>query len=261
MVTDVSTFLGNYPYRHLERTRPDALLRHMDRLGIERAWVGYIPAFLYRDPRGANAQLVGAVSAFRERLLPIPTVHPGQPAWEQDLNEALECGAPAVRIYPQYQGLDAAGDEVRVLAAAAAQAGLAVVLTVRFEDVRQRHPLDIAADLQPSAVRALARTDGELRLVVTGAGRHFVEEVHFGLTPAEAQRVLWDFAWIWGPPEDHLARLLDAVGFDRFALGTWMPFRIPDAVFAKLDLLELEPAERAALLGGNLEGWLRAHTA
>ena len=34
-----------------------------------------------------------------------------------------------------------------------------------------------------------------------------IEEVHWGLTPAEQMRVLWDISWIWGPPEDHLAKL------------------------------------------------------
>jgi hypothetical protein len=35
-----------------------------------------------------------------------------------------------------------------------------------------------------------------------------------------------------------------------------MPLRIPDTPFARLDLLDLSPAERAALLGGNLNAFL-----
>ncbi|MFQ6045828.1 MAG: amidohydrolase family protein [Gemmatimonadales bacterium] len=258
MVTDVSAFVGGYPYRHVEPADPDSLLRHMERMGIERAWVGYLPAFLYRDPRAGNRSLARVLSPHADRLAPIPTLNPGLPGWQQDLNEALAHGAPAVRLYPQHQGLDPVGDQVRVASVAAAAGGLSVVLTVKFEDRRQRHPLDTAPDLPPSAVRALARSDPDLRLIVTGAERDFVEEVHFGLTPDEAARILWDFAWVWGPPEDHLAHLLDVVGVERFTLGTWMPLRIPDAVFAKLDLLDLNAADRKALLGGNLERWLSA---
>jgi predicted TIM-barrel fold metal-dependent hydrolase len=146
---------------------------------------------------------------------------------------------------------------MRVAVAAAASAGLVIVLTVQFEDARQRHPLDAAVELPASAVRALTRSDPDARILVTHAERHFIEEVHFGLTPDEARQVLWEISWIWGPPEDHLALLLETIGLDRFTLGTGMPLRIADNVFAKVDLLDCGSEVRASLLGKNLERWLR----
>jgi predicted TIM-barrel fold metal-dependent hydrolase len=91
--------------------------------------------------------------------------------------------------------------------------------------------------------------------VVTQADRAFIEEVHFGLTPEEAARVLWDVSWVWGPPIDDLRLLLETIGADRFVLGTGMPLRIPDAAFARLDLEDLSDAARRAVLGGNLARW------
>jgi predicted TIM-barrel fold metal-dependent hydrolase len=79
--------------------------------------------------------------------------------------------------------------------------------------------------------------------------------VHFGSTPGEAARLLWDFSWIWGPPENHFEALLQTVGVERFTLGTGMPLRIPDAAFAKLDLLGISDEQRTLVLGGNLERW------
>jgi hypothetical protein len=184
-------------------------------------------------------------------------VHPGLPRWENDLAAAVAAGSPAVRAYPNVQGLDSAGVEMSGLVAAAAEAGAAVVLTVRFEDARQRHPLDRCGELPAAAVRQLARGPSRTRLLVTHADRAFVEEVHFGLTPEEARRVLWDVSWIWGPPEDHLALLLETVGDTRFAFGTGAPLRIPDGAVAKLDLLDA-PADRLArLTHGNLREWLK----
>jgi len=61
-------------------------------------------------------------------------------------------------------------------------------------------------------VRALIRSDADVRLLITHADRAFIEEVHFGSTPEEARRIWWDICWIWGPPEDHLATLLDTIG-------------------------------------------------
>ena len=254
-VTDVAAFVGEYPYRELTHSSADWLIRQMDRVGIERAWVGYLPTLLHRDPAPSNARLHQEIASYPARLAAVPVVHPGLPRWEQDLNAAIEAGAPAVRAYPGYYALDACGPEMRVLAAAAAAAGLPIILTVKIEDLRQRHPLDVGTDLAASAVRNLMRSDSELRLLVTHADRSFVEEVHFGLTPRESERLLWDFSWIWGPPENHLALLLTTVGIERFTLGTGMPLRIPDSALAKLDLLDIADSERSKLLGGNLESW------
>ncbi len=257
MITDVSTFIGAYPYRYLPRSSPEDLLAEMDRQGIAEAWVGHIPSFLYKDPAPGTAQLLESLRSAGERMRPVPTIHPGLPGWRRDLEGAKAVSAPAVRVYPMHQGLSPEGGAVRDLVVSAGELGLAVVLTVRFEDVRQRHPLDTVPDLPASAVRALARADERVRILVTSAGRAFLEEVHFGLTDAEASRVLWDIAWLWGPPENELRKLVTTVGADRFAFGTGMPLRIPDAVPAKLDLADLPPEDRAAIESGNVVRWLQ----
>ena len=63
--------------------------------------------------------------------------------------------------------------------------------------------------------------------------------------------MLWDICWIWGPPEDHLATLLQTVGIERFVFGTGQPLRIPENSVAKLDLLDLAPAHRSAIESDN----------
>jgi hypothetical protein len=247
--------LGQYPFRHLEHARSAHwLLGQMDRLRIDCAWVGHLSAFLYKDPAPGNAALERFVAPHGDRLVALPTVRPGRPGLQQELERASGAGAPAVRLYPQHQD-DAGGAAALDAVVAAGTAGLAVVLTVRIEDVRQRHHLDSAADLSPAIVRALARSDEGVRILVANAERSFVEEVHFGLTPQEARRVLWDVTWLWGPPEDHLSLLLQTVGWERFTLGTGMALRIPDAAFARLDLLDVSDAVRQGILGGNLAGW------
>jgi predicted TIM-barrel fold metal-dependent hydrolase len=257
---DVSAWVGPYPYRHVKDTSATWLLRHMDRLGIERAWVALLPALLYREPAAATPELLEALKGHRDRLIPIPALHPGLPGWEEDLNEVTAMEAPAVRVHPTYLGLDPAGGEMRVLAAAAAAAGVPLLLQVRLEDGRQRHPLDRAEELSPAAVRALIRCDPQLKLLVSHAERSFIEEVHWGLTPEESSRIVWDIAWVWGPPEDHLALLIETMGIERFVLGTGMPLRIPDTPFARLDLLKISEAQRGHILSGNLEKWLRTHS-
>jgi hypothetical protein len=126
---------------------------------------------------------------------------------------------------------------MRRLALACGEAGVPLLLTVRFEDLRQRSPLDVAGDLTGPHLRALARAGERVRLVVTGAGKELLEETHWGLTPDEQRRIHWDFAWIWGPPEDHFAHLLRTIGAERFVYGTHWPLRLTQNSRANLELL------------------------
>jgi uncharacterized protein len=250
MRTDVNAFLGSYPYRRVPGTSPEALLEAMDRTGIDEAWVSHLPGIFWRDPAAGNGWLLETTRA-HPRLRPVLAVHPEVAGWESVLRAAAEVGAPAVRCDPTYYGIGVAGPSMRALAAACGRAGVALMLAVRLEDGRQRHPNDHAAELPAAGVRALVRSDAAVHLVVTHADRPFIEEVHFGSTSEEARRLWWDICWIWGPPEDHLETLLRTVGAARFLFGTGQPLRIPENAGAKLDLLDLDPADREAIESGN----------
>jgi hypothetical protein len=240
---DVNTLIGPYPFRFVPHPDADVLDRVLEREQLTGAWVGHLPSAFYRDPAAGNAQLYTALQSFGTRLRPVPTIRPDWPDWEKSLQVAHDAGAAAVRAYPQLWQLGPDDSRMAALAIACGDRRLALILTVRFEDLRQRHPLDVAGDLQPAAVRALARAGKGVRIIVTAAGRDFIEEVHWGLTPDEQQRVFWDFSWVWGPPEDHLAKLFRTVGSQRFVFGTQWPLRLTQNPRANLDLLPADVAD------------------
>lgn len=247
---DVNVFLGAYPWRRLPGTSPAGLLQAMDRAGIEHAWVSHLPGLFWKDPTEGNPWLYETVAA-QPRFRAVATVHPGLPGWEDDLAGAVAAGAVAVRADPGYLGLAPAGAEMLALVRAAGAAGMPLLAAVRLEDGRGRHPLDVAPELAPWMVRQWIRASESVRLVVTHAERSFIEEVHHGSTPAEAGRLWWDISWVWGPPEDHLAHLLATIGPARFLFGTGQPLRLAEVAGARLDLLELDPAARAAITQDN----------
>ena len=236
---DVAAYVGSYPFRHLPHPDPDVLVRVLERERLAGAWVGYLPSVWQRDPAPGNTALFAALEPY-PTLRPAPIVRPDWPRWEHTLEEALDRGAAAIRAYPMHWGMGPYDPSMRELALACGAVGVPLVLTTRFEDLRQRSPLDVASDLTAAHVRALARADASVRLVVTGAGREMLEETHWGLTPAEQGRVHWDFAWIWGPPEDHLAHLFRTVGAERFVYGTHWPLRLTQNPRANLELLPAE---------------------
>lgn len=251
MRVDVNAFLGHYPYRRAPGGSPEALLQAMDRTGIDQAWISNLSAIFWKAPTEGNPMLYDWAERER-RFRPVPAVHPGVPGWEAVVRDAVDRRAPCVRADPAFYGIAPAGSEMRSLTAACGEAGVPLLMAVRLEDGRQRHPTDRAAELDPATIRALIRSDPRVRLIITHADREGIEQVHFGSTPEEAARILWDISWIWGPPEDHLELLLGTVGIERFTFGTGMPLRIPENGVAKLDLLNLSQDDRKRLEHANL---------
>jgi predicted TIM-barrel fold metal-dependent hydrolase len=254
-VIDVNTLIGPYPFRQVPHPEAEILDRVVERDGLEGAWVGHLPSAWHRDPSPGNADLFKALERF-PRLKPVATIRPDWPEWETALRNARSTGAVAIRAYPQQWGMAPGDATMHNLAIAAGELSLPLILTVRFEDLRQRHSLDVAGDLTAAAIRQLARSGEQVRLIVTAAGREMIEEVHWGLTPAEQRRVLWDISWIWGPPEDHLAKLFRTIGSSRFVYGTQWPMRLTQTPRANLDLLpddlgNAELADPRLLFGSN----------
>lgn len=244
---DVNAHIGAYPWRAVPHPEPAVLARVLAREGIARAWVGHLPSAFWRDPAPGNAELYAALAPF-DTLDPAPCIRPDWPGWERALAEACDRGAPALRVYPTLWGMAPGDGALTALAHAAAAAGCALVLSVRFEDSRQRHPLDVAPDLTPAHVRALARAT-RAALVVVNAGREFIQEVAWSLTVEERARVWFDFSWVWGPPEDHFATLVRTLGADRFVYGTGWPLRLTQNARANLDLLPRALREAVVTVG------------
>ncbi|MGQ0650318.1 MAG: hypothetical protein ACT4P7_22485 [Gemmatimonadaceae bacterium] len=235
---DLNTFVGPYPFRHIPHPEPEVLLRVLAREGLSGAWVGHLPSAFHRDPSHGNEELFAAVRVDPNRLFATPCIRPDWPDWERSMRIAVERGAVAIRAYPQVWGFAPGDARLRALASACADAARPLILTVRFEDLRQRHSLDVAGDLTGAHIRELARAGTAARIVVTAAGRDVIEEAHWGLTPSERELLFWDISWLWGPPVDELSHLFRTIGASRFVFGSMWPLRLIQTPRANLALLE-----------------------
>lgn len=235
---DVTAWIGGYPFRDVPHPDPEILVQVLDREGFAGAWVGHLPGAFHRDPVPSNRALYAAVRPFTGVLLPTPIVRPDWPGWTDMLRDAVSAGAPAVRAYPAQWGIGPGHPAMAELACACGEAGVALHVTLRFEDLRQRHPMDTVGDVPAATLRGLARlARSRCHVVVAGAGREIIEETHWGLTPSEQQRVFYDFGWVWGPPEDHFAHLVHTIGAERLAWSSWWPLRLAQQSRALVDLL------------------------
>jgi hypothetical protein len=234
---DVSTWIGPYPFRDVPHPEPEVLVRVLQRERVRRAWVGWLPSAWHRDPAPGNRRLMEALAPHRAVLDPAVAVRPDWPHWTRELAIGLDGGATSVRVYPAQWGLGPGHPALVRLAGACAEAAVPLHVTVRVEDLRQRHAMDAVGDVPAATVRALARAGTGARLVVSGAGREFIEEVWWGLTPDERALISFDFGWVWGPPEDHFAALVRTIGDAPFVLGTQWPLRLVQQSRALLALL------------------------
>jgi len=246
MRIDVNAAIGRFPFRAHPAGTADQLADAMAANGIDEAWVSNLSAVHWRDPSAGNAELFEQLGP-HPSLRPVPSLNPGFPGVAQVLDEAVAAGAVALRVDPTVAGVDPTGRAMIDLAAAAGERSLPLLLTVKLEDVRQRHPSDRAPALDPSMVRALVRAAPRARFLIVAADRGFVEQVHWGSTVAEAERILWEISWIWGPPEDDLDHLVRSIGAERFCFGTGYPLRIVESSGVKLELTPLTPAQRARI--------------
>jgi hypothetical protein len=245
---DVTAWVGAYPFREVPHPEPATLVQVLAREGFGGAWVGSLPGAFHRDPLPANQALYRALAPHRAWLHPVPIVRPDWPHWERQLVAAVAEGAPAVCVHPTRWGLGDGHPAVDELARACGEAGVVIHCPVRFEDLRQRHRMDTAGDLSAAFLRGLLRgAGGRAGVVVAGAGRELIEEVWWGLTPVEQQRVWFDFHWVWGPPEDQFAHLVETVGPGRLAWSSWWPLRLVQQAGALVDLLPAATRRRLAV--------------
>ncbi len=248
---DVSAWIGPYPFRDVPHPDPDVLVRVLAREQVARAWVGWLPSMWHRDPASGNDRLLESIAPHRSVLDPAPAVRPDWPGWERELSRQLDSGAASIRCYPAQWGLGPGDPHLTRLAHACAAARVPLHLTVRVEDLRQRHRLDSAGDVPIATIRSLARTGTGCAVVISGGAREFVEQAWWGLTEDERAHLWFDFGWVWGPPEEHFRHLVQTVGWRPFVLGTQWPMRLVQQSRALMSLLPstLQPREPLAVPG------------
>ena len=139
-IVDANAFLGRWPFRKLEY-HADDLLGLMDEKGVDRALVSSMGAVLYRNVQHGNRELRAAVEGHEDRLLPVATINPSYPGWEDDLAECLdEFDMRAVKLLPAYHDYDPNHPAAKDLLERCADRNVPVILGATLEDHRGRHP-------------------------------------------------------------------------------------------------------------------------
>lgn len=257
---DANSYIGEWPARRLNGSPPpprDALagqrLALMDQLGIRRAAVSLLDGVFLKDSGTANQELHQLVDGHSDRLLPVYTLNPAFPAWEEHLEACtgsfgLRPGTGAIRLYPAYHGYSMDAPEIAPCLERLAALDLPAVLPVQLEDARMQHPAMQVPDLPPAGVaRLIGRLLG-IRWMVVAATSAQITAIAAQL-PAEA-RVWFDLSRVQGP-FDALRLLRERVGIRRVLFGTNLPLHIAESPILEVADARLSPEEDTAVRFGN----------
>ncbi|MDA0336067.1 MAG: hypothetical protein O2782_12940 [bacterium] len=175
----------------------------------------------------ANAG-VYAVAAADERVLAAPLLDPTLPTWIEQVQVAVDVGAPLVRWLPAYSGfaLQSADEWARIVT----EAQRILWVQTRLEDPRRQHPLGVVPDVDAAAVIDLARRHPDLAVVLGGATWKTVLD----LAPAilSLPHCYADTSMVDGV--DSALRLIDAGLETRLLYGSHAPLFMPLGAMARI---------------------------
>ena len=261
---DLNAWLGTWPFRHLRDSDPAGLMARLQRAGIQRAAVSQIEAALHRNVQPANEQLAISVEPFADRLLPMATINPLFPHWEQDLRRCHEdLGMKGVRLFPCYHDYAANSAQAIAVATACAERSLPLFLPHRLEDSRQRHWMDPGQTVDLGQVADLISAVPEATVVITNARGVLKSAVwkredlrdrtwYFDLSLSEVHYKLHSNV----SSMRDLADFIDAGGASHLVFGTHAPFSYPSAARVKAAVLPVDEPTRLEICAGRAETML-----
>lgn len=165
MVVDTNVHLFSWPFRRLKYERTADLVTKLQRHRIGQAWAGSFEALLAKDVNAANARLAEECRKYVDFLVPIGSVNPAWPDWEEDLRRCHEVHRMrGIRLYPRYQAFPLNAPAFARLLHLAAERGLLIQIALELEDPRVHHPVLHLPPIDYTALAAAVRSVPQARV-------------------------------------------------------------------------------------------------
>jgi predicted TIM-barrel fold metal-dependent hydrolase len=172
-IIDCNVHLFQWPFRRLKYDRTEALVARLRRHRVTQAWAGSFEAVLQKRLDEVNRRLAEECRTHGDDLLiPIGSVNPAWPDWEEDLGRCHEqYGMRGVRLYPAYHGYTLDNPQLVRLLAAAAKRSMLVQIALRMEDERVHHPaIDVGSVKTAALAEALQKSPETKVQLINSAG-------------------------------------------------------------------------------------------
>ncbi len=252
---DISTYVGNWPFRPLPGATLTELCPRLCSEGIRIALVSPIEGIFYDEPHIANEKLFNEIKEFSHEqsediisLLPVAVLNPDLPNWKKNLIICHEkYKVSAIKIYPNYHQYDICDSESQSLAGLSGEMNLPIIVQLRVQDIRAQKPLFSVPDINISSVIEFARKIPETKIIIGG--------IKWGEAQSFAEHIIrLENIWIDISNIEYmnvLRRLIGIYGTRQLLFGTHAPFFVIRSAILKLKEAELNASELSAVTRDN----------
>ena len=247
-IIDTNISLFRWPFRRLPLDDPDALVMKLRVLGIAQAWAGSFEGILHRDIAGVNKRLADACRN-RAELVPIGSINPELPDWEDDLRRCTEeHNMPGIRLHPNYHGYTLDDPRFRHLVELTTAAERFIQIAATMEDTRTQHALVHVPDVDLAPLTKLMNDIPGARVQILNHNLRSPLRQQLGETPG----MFFDTSRVDGT--DGVPQLVHSVATGRVLFGSHAPFLIPEAALIRVHESDvLDEASLRAVLSENAE--------
>ena len=247
-IIDTNVSLFHWPFRRLPLDETAKLVKKLRSLGITSAWAGSFEGVLHRDVAGVNQRLAEECKKHPE-LIPIGSVNPLLPDWQEDLRRCVETHhMPGVRLHPNYHGYTLADPRFAELLERAAKALCFVQLAAVMEDTRTQYPLLQVPDVDLAPLPGVMNRIKGAKVQILGDRPRSPLFSELAKTPG----LYFDTARVEGT--DGVPTLVKSLPRGRVLFGTHAPFLIPEAALIRVhESSLLDEAALKAVLSKNAE--------
>lgn len=218
---------------------PEKIVGLLDEAGIDQAVI-----MTYTDLPGLNPDaldyIVGAASAFPERLIPFIRVNPNYPDEVPELIErAFARGIRGVKLHPTTTLAHPTGEPTLSVLRQAAQAGFPVLFHCGDDPYTTPQTLGLAAEFVPECAIVFGHMGGYFHVIdaIDAAARY--PNVYLETSAM--------------PYPDLIRRAVEEIGADRVIFGSDGPGCNPRLELLKITSLGLAPEQEHAILVGNAQ--------
>jgi len=205
--THLHAYDGGFPPGAFEPVTPAAMLRVMDKYGVESAWISSLSS-LVKDPVAGNKRLYDFCKESPDRFRPFYSFNPNLPLGEM-MDEVRRCkevyGARGIKLHPWLTGFSVSTEEMYTLSGLCAELDLPIL----FHDGTPPY-------CSPLQIASLGELHKDLRIIMGHAG---IADMHFDVIRAAQQNPNIYLGFCCTPLGD-IEDIVSKIDNDRLFFGT-----------------------------------------
>ena len=254
MLLDMNAYVGHWPFKQLQYNTCDALLKRMNKFGVDVSVIANLNGIFYKNTQSANEELYEEIKSnrrFRDSFIPFAIINPIYAGWKQDIDICADkMGMKGIRLYPKYHDYELIDPACIELVKTARDRGLPVAFTLRMVDYRQHSWMDIENERKLEDVVSIVREVPDAKYIIlniaNGTGLSDEDEKLF-----KNADIVFDTS---GRAISKLGELIKKYGKDKFVFGTHSPILDYLTGLLRVESLREDEADEAAkelMLSGN----------